>query len=100
MLHVLRGGEQFEILDHAGIPVGHVARQLLNNRSRALAPSIRNSVGNLRPLAESRAWKHLQAPSANKVSNVGHDPFGASLYELIVIQLVQILFKDRQLLSY
>src|SRR5262249_37473206 len=99
MLHILGRGELFEILNNTGIPVSHVARQLLDNRGRAFAPAVCNGIGDLGALTETCVWKHLQASSANQISDIRHDPFRASFYELIVIQLLQVLFENRYLLG-
>jgi hypothetical protein len=94
MIHVLRACGSLEELHGLASPAGDIARQLLEDGRRTLAPAVRQGVGNVTPLAEGRlgarghAWERAHA---KQVGNVGHDPFVAGLDEPVVVQLADVV---------
>ncbi len=97
MIQVLCGRELREHLHHARIPAGHVARQVFEHRRGALAPAEADGIGHFGAGAERARGQSIHRPVADQVADIGDDPLGAGLDELIVVQLRQILVQDRDL---
>src|SRR2546429_6788938 len=99
MIQVLRRGEQLKVFNDARIPVRGIMRHLFEHRRRALATTISERVRHLRTLAEFRSRPGEDAARPDEIADVGHDPFGARLDELIVVELCHILFEHIDLLG-
>jgi hypothetical protein len=99
VVHVLRRDQMLEELDDARVPPGDVARQLLQHGGCSLAPAKRNGMRHLGARARDPGRNSMQPAIADQVADVRHDPFGAGLDELVVIELVEILFEHGDLLG-
>ncbi len=99
VIHVLRPAQNLKALDHPRRPTGHVARQLFEHGRGALAPAKGDGVRDFG--ARARDFRHhaVQAPVADQVADVRHDPIAAGFDELIVVKLIEVLFEHARLLG-
>ena len=112
VVDVLRPAKQPVELDRAGRPAGHVARQLLQHRQRALAAAIADRVGHLAPRdqdlvaraalrAAHLSWlaRFMHKLIADQIADVRHDPILRRLDEPVVVELANVLLDDGDLLA-
>ena len=93
VLHVLGGGELLEELGHVRRPVGQVARQLLQHQRGALAAAVGDGVGDLGARRSHRGTRATQRSVPDQVADVGRDPVRAGFDELVVVELLDVLFQ-------
>ena len=74
-------------------------RQLLEHQRRALAPAIGDGVGDLGARRGDLRRHAVQRPIADQVADIGRDPVGAGLDELVVVELLDILLERGELLG-
>ena len=99
VIHILRPAQNLKALDYSRRPTGHVARQLFEHGRGALAPAKGDGVRDFG--ARARDFRHhaVQAPVADQVADVRHDPIAAGFDELIVVKLIEVLFEHSRLLG-
>ncbi len=97
VVHVLRDGQLLEELHHVRGPACHVASELFQHARRPLAPSIRDGVRHLSARAADLRHHTVQAPMADEIAEIGHDPVGTRLDELVVVELFEVLFEHQRL---
>ena len=96
VVHRLVGRQQREVLDHAGIPAGHVPGELFEHRGRALPPPEGDRMGEFGPTPNARRLA-VQDPVADEVTDVRQRPRRSGLDELVVVQLLKVLLDDLKL---
>src|SRR5205085_624333 len=90
-------GEQLEELDDVCVPARRIARELFEHGGCAFAPPVGERVRDLRAIAETGSGPSEQTARTDQIADVRHNPFGARLDELIVIELRQVLFEHADL---
>ena len=94
VVHVLGVGEDAEEFHGVGSPGGGIAGQLLHHQDRALAAAERDGVGDFGARAVDRWGDAAYGLVADEVADVGDDPGGAGLDELVVVELVEVFGDD------
>jgi len=92
MVHVLAGRHAPEILDRPGGPAGDVARQLLHDGGRALAPPVGDRIGHFRPVSDRHALDRVKRAISDGPPDIGRRPIRAGLDEEIVEKLCDTFF--------
>ncbi len=100
VVQVLGRDEQPEVLDEVRRPAGHVAGEQLEDRGGTLGAAVADGVGHLgaRGPEAGGGAREGQRAVPDEVADVGHDPVGARLDELVVVELRDVLLDARDLL--
>ena len=91
VVEVLRGGEQLEELDHSRRPGADVARQLFQDRGRALAAPVGDGVRDVGAVADGAGADREERPCREQIADVGHDPIGTGLDEPVLEEVFDVL---------
>ena len=107
MLHILRRGQQLEELHDVRTPVRGAACEFLQHSNRPLAPPKPDRIRHFGPASNSERIDRtggstcfrtrtniVQAVVAYQVPDVGYEPPGARLNELVIVELSQVLLAD------
>ena len=97
VVHALIGNQPLEELDGDGGPARHIHDQLFEREQRALAAAIADGVGHLGAPALGRGADFVRRVRTHQIADIGDHPRGAGLDELVVVELLDVLFEDRRL---
>ena len=98
VVHVLGVAEKAEEFDGMGAPAGGVAGQFLHDQQGALAAAEGDGVGDLGTWVVDGGVDASDGLVADEVADIGDDPGGAGLDELVVVELVEVVGDDGDLL--
>ena len=87
VVDVLGGAQQLKELDGPGPPVGHIPRQLFQDRSGALAATVAQRVGDIGAVGiDPGAPDGVQRRHAQQIADIGQDPRIGGFDEPVLVQ--------------